>query len=94
MDDTGNDMLLLIFELVSIYPRYTEKPLRHKRIQRRKDNTLLVWHGTQSLKLYLGTIYLEHLLGREGDSSILNDIHEIYSRMLSSVWFSLTTKNK
>lgn len=83
MNNSGNDMFLIIFDLMNMYPRNTEDTLRQKRIERRKDDTFLIWHGTQSLMLFLGTVYLEHYHAIEGDSSILNDIHETYSRMLS-----------
>lgn len=42
MKNTGNDMFLIIFELMNMYPRNTEATLRQKRIEIKKDNTLLV----------------------------------------------------
>lgn len=42
MNNPGNDMFLIIFDLMNEYLRNTEDTLRQKRIEIRKEDTFLV----------------------------------------------------
>lgn len=42
MNNPGNEMFLIVFDLMNMYPRNTEDRLRQKRIEIRKDDTFLV----------------------------------------------------
>lgn len=42
MNNPGNDMFLIIFDLMNMYLRNTEDTLRQKRIEIRKEDTFLV----------------------------------------------------
>lgn len=57
------------------------------KLKNRKDDTFLVWCGTQKGNAIFECIVLRAFHhGIEGDSSAPNDIHETSSRMPHSVW--------